>query len=104
MKRNPCSIAKAPAIHVSVLWNSPTRLLADGGRVRVLDNFSTGSAANLAFAEAHGTRLEIVQGDIRDLPAVERAVGGVDVIFHQAAMRAVPRSLAPIPSARTTTT
>jgi UDP-glucose 4-epimerase len=70
------------------------RLLADGGRVRILDNFSTGSPGNLSFAEAHRTFLEIVRGDIRDRQAVERAASGVDVIFHQAAMRAVPRSLA----------
>lgn len=69
------------------------RLLADGGRVRVLDNFSTGSPANLPFADAQGAALEIVRGDVRDLPALERAAAGVDVIFHQAAMRAVPRSL-----------
>ena len=70
------------------------RLLADGGRVRVLDNFSTGSPANMPFADAHRASLEIVRGDIRDLEVVERAATGVDVIFHQAAMRAVPRSLA----------
>lgn len=70
------------------------RLLADGGRVRVLDNFSTGSPKNLPVADTPGASLEIVRGDLRDLPTVERAATGVDVIFHQAAMRAVPRSLA----------
>ena len=70
------------------------RLLADGARVRVLDNFNTGSLANLAFGEAHGAAFELVPGDIRDLETVERAAAGVRAIFHQAAMRAVPRSLA----------
>ncbi len=69
------------------------RLLADGHRVRVLDNFSTGSRANLPFAARAGARLEILEGDIRDLATVERAVAGVDLIFHQAAMRSVPRSV-----------
>jgi nucleoside-diphosphate-sugar epimerase len=69
------------------------RLLADGGRVRVLDNFSTGSLAHLP-AEAPGGALEIIRGDIRDLPTVERAAAGVTAIFHQAGLRSVPRSVA----------
>jgi UDP-glucose 4-epimerase len=72
------------------------RLLRDHptGLVRVLDDFSTGSMANLPFAAAAGERLQIVRGDIRDLPTVERAAEGASVIFHQAAMRSVPRSVA----------
>jgi UDP-glucose 4-epimerase len=68
-------------------------LLREGTRVRVLDDFSSGSEANLPFAAAHSTRLEIVRGDVRDLAAVERIARGVTVIFHQAAMRSVPRSV-----------
>jgi len=72
------------------------RLLKDhpGATVRVLDNFSSGNTANLPFADAAGKRLEIVRGDIRELAAVERVVQGADVVFHQAAMRSVPRSVA----------
>jgi UDP-glucose 4-epimerase len=72
------------------------RLLRDHprARVRVLDDFSTGSLDNLPFAAAAGERLEIVRGDIRDLVTVERAAAGADVVFHQAAMRSVPRSVA----------
>ena len=62
--------------------------------VRVLDNFSSGNMANLPFAAAAGKRLEVVRADIRELAAVERAVQGAEVIFHQAAMRSVPRSVA----------
>ena len=71
------------------------RLLRDhpAATVRVLDDFSTGSMQNLPFAEAAGRRLEIVRGDIRDLGTVERAMAGVSVVFHQAAMRSVPRSV-----------
>src|SRR5262245_17199328 len=69
------------------------RLLADGCRVRVFDNFSTGRRANLGFARGH-RRLEIVRGDLRNPAAVEAAVRGVATIFHQAAMRSVPRSVA----------
>jgi UDP-glucose 4-epimerase len=70
------------------------RLLADGDCVRVLDNFSTGSPANLPADGAEGAGLEIIRGDIRDLAAVERAATGATAIFHQAAMRSVPRSVA----------
>jgi UDP-glucose 4-epimerase len=70
------------------------RLLAAGARVRVLDNFTTGVLANLAFAGPDRAAFELVRGDIRDLETVERAADGVSAIFHQAAMRAVPRSLA----------
>ncbi len=69
------------------------RLLADGGRVRVLDNFSTGSRANLPFAVKAGKRLQVIRGDIRNLATVLRAARGARAIFHQAAMRSVPRSV-----------
>ena len=69
------------------------RLLKDGLRVRILDNFSTGRRENLAFADGAGERLEVIDGDLRDLATVERAVRGADVIYHQAAMRSVPRSV-----------
>jgi len=70
------------------------RLLADGMRVRVLDNFSTGGRANLGAAPRRGRRqLEVIRGDIRTLAVVLRAARGARVIFHQAAMRSVPRSV-----------
>src|SRR6266571_2711813 len=69
------------------------RLLADGHRVRVLDNFSTGSRSNLAFAKGN-RRLEVIRGDLASLETVARAVRGVAAVFHQAAMRSVPRSVA----------
>jgi len=70
------------------------RLLRDGGRVRVLDNYSTGSPANLSFASSPAGALELIEGDVRDLATLERAAQGAQVIFHQAAMRSVPRSVA----------
>ena len=60
--------------------------------VRVLDDFSTGSMDNLRGFDRRG--LDIVRGDIRNLATVERAARGVSVIFHQAAMRSVPQSIA----------
>ena len=60
-----------------------------GDRVRVLDNFSTGRRENLA---AIGD-VELIEGDLRDPQAVRRAVSGADGVFHQAALRSVPRSV-----------
>jgi UDP-glucose 4-epimerase len=70
------------------------RLLAEGDGVRVFDNFSAGSPDNLPGAGAAGGRLEVIRGDVRDFAALERAARGADAIFHQAAMRSVPRSVA----------
>jgi UDP-glucose 4-epimerase len=60
--------------------------------VRVLDDFSTGRMDNLRAFDRRG--LDIVRGDIRNLATVERAARGVSVIFHHAAMRSVPQSIA----------
>ena len=65
-------------------------LLARGDRVRVLDNVSTGRKENLAGV---WHQIEFVQGDITDVAAVQRAVAGVDFVFHQAALASVPRSV-----------
>jgi len=65
-------------------------LVRNGERVRILDNFSSGERANLAAVQ---DRVEIVEGDLRDLAAVRRAVDGVSYITHQAALRSVPRSV-----------
>jgi UDP-glucose 4-epimerase len=66
------------------------RLLADGQRVRVLDNFSTGKHANLAPLR---DSIELVEGDLRDPDALKRAVAGCEVVYQQAALRSVPRSI-----------
>jgi UDP-glucose 4-epimerase len=54
--------------------------------VVVLDNFSRGTWANLAWALANGP-VRVVQGDLRDRAAVAAATSGADYVFHQAAMR-----------------
>jgi UDP-glucose 4-epimerase len=61
--------------------------------VRVLDNFSTGARANLGFAPRFRRQLEVIRGDVRKLPVLLRAARGAQVIYHQAAMRSVPRSV-----------
>jgi nucleoside-diphosphate-sugar epimerase len=65
-------------------------LVRQGARVRVLDNLSTGHRENLAAARQ---QVELVEEDIRDLAACQRAAAGVDWILHQAALGSVPRSL-----------
>jgi UDP-glucose 4-epimerase len=67
-----------------------TRLVEEGHSVRVFDNLSTGSLANLAHLDE---RFEFIEGDLRDRDAVTRAVGGVEVVFHEAALASVPRSV-----------
>jgi UDP-glucose 4-epimerase len=66
-------------------------LVERGHWVRVLDNFSTGSRENL---DAVTGRVQVIDGDITDLDMVRRATRGVEVVFHQAALASVPRSVA----------
>jgi UDP-glucose 4-epimerase len=66
-------------------------LVQRGGRVRVLDDFSTGHRDNL---EAVASSIELIEGDITDAQTVRQAMAGVEVVFHQAALASVPRSVA----------
>ncbi len=68
-----------------------TALVKRGDNVRVLDNFSAGNLENLAHLS---DQLEIIEGDIVDPKSVAAAVDGVELIFHQAALASVPRSVA----------
>ncbi|MFN6572162.1 NAD-dependent epimerase/dehydratase family protein [Dendronalium sp. ChiSLP03b] len=52
----------------------------------VLDNFTRGQLNNLAWAKEHGP-LVIVEGDIRDRKLLGEVMEGVDIVFHQAAIR-----------------
>lgn len=65
-------------------------LVARGDRVRVLDNLSTGKPENLAAVR---DQVELFVADLNDARTVERAVEGVEVVFHQAALASVPRSV-----------
>jgi len=70
--------------------NLVAELLERGDEVRVLDNFSTGSRANLG---ALGREVEVVEGDLRSYERVHTAVRGAEVVFHQGALGSVPRSV-----------
>ena len=59
---------------------------ADAAEVVVLDNFVRGRRENLAAAEQKG-RITIVEGDLLDRRLVNELMDGIDVVFHQAAIR-----------------
>lgn len=65
-------------------------LLAQGARVRALDNFSTGRRENLAGVLEH---VRLLEGDLRDPTFCRMACTGARFVFHQAALGSVPRSL-----------
>lgn len=65
-------------------------LLARGETVRGIDSLITGKRENLAGLEA----MEFVEGDLADPAACARACVGVEIVFHQAALASVPRSVA----------
>lgn len=62
------------------------------GLLRVLDNLSTGSLANIADFESH-PKLQLIQGDIRDYATCLLACEDIHAISHQAALGSVPRSI-----------
>jgi UDP-glucose 4-epimerase len=66
------------------------------GRVVVVDNFLTGKPENL---EEVRDKVELHETDIRDFDVVAKAVRDADVVFHEAAIPSVPRSIKdPVPS------
>lgn len=67
-------------------------LLADGLRVRVVDNLATGYRRNLAHHPDHA--YEWIEGDLADFDVARRAAEGAAYVFHQAAIPSVPRSVA----------
>ena len=65
-------------------------LIERGETVRGIDNFITGKRANLAGLEA----MEFLEGDLADPAACAKACAGVEIVFHEAALASVPRSVA----------
>ena len=70
--------------------NLAEALIRDGERVRIFDNFTTGTLDNLAAVR---DRVEVVEGDLRDFDAVRQAMRGVNYVSHQGALRSVERSV-----------
>ncbi len=72
-------------------------LVARGDSVRGIDSLITGKRANLAGLEAmeFGQEgMEFIEGDLTDPETCKKACAGVEIVFHEAALASVPRSVA----------
>jgi UDP-glucose 4-epimerase len=67
-----------------------TALEDRGDAVRVLDNLSTGTRENIAHI---ANKVEFIAADVLDSKALATAMADVEVVFHQAALASVPRSV-----------
>jgi nucleoside-diphosphate-sugar epimerase len=65
-------------------------VLARGGKVRGVDNFSTGNRENISEIL---DQIEFREADILDLPAMRDVCAGADFVFHEAAIPSVPKSV-----------
>jgi len=72
--------------------NLIARLLEDNNHITCLDNFSTGKKENLKPFSDH-PNFTLIEGDIRDLDTCRNAVKGISIVYHQAALGSVPRSI-----------
>jgi len=70
--------------------NLADELLRQGAKVTIIDNLITGSRENLAEI---GGDFDFIEADLNDEPELRKAVEGVDVVFHEAALPSVPRSV-----------
>ncbi len=67
-------------------------LAGQGARVRIIDDLSTGHAENLEEIGGGGG-IEFVRGSLNDAETLSRALDGVELVFHEAAIPSVPRSV-----------
>jgi nucleoside-diphosphate-sugar epimerase len=67
-----------------------TALADAGARVRVVDDLSTGYLRNLRHIES---RIDFIEGSVADVATLGRALSDVELVFHQAAIPSVPRSV-----------
>lgn len=70
--------------------NIVQRLVSKAGKVRVIDNLSSGKKENLS---ALAGKIDFVQDDIRSASACLSVTKDIDFVLHQAALRSVPKSL-----------
>jgi nucleoside-diphosphate-sugar epimerase len=70
--------------------NIVEKLVNDGQRVTVIDNFLTGKPENLA---AFRDKIEFIEGDIRSLETLNKIMKNIDYVIHQAALPSVPKSV-----------
>jgi nucleoside-diphosphate-sugar epimerase len=65
-------------------------LIRQGAKVRIIDNFVTGNRENL---EEISGDFDFIEGDLNDDAALAPAIADVDIVFHEAALPSVPRSV-----------
>ena len=70
--------------------NIVRRFIKNSENVRILDNFSSGKKENI---EDVMDKIELIEGDVCDYKIVEKAVKGIDYVFHYAAIPYVPFSI-----------
>ncbi|HEY0460509.1 MAG TPA: SDR family oxidoreductase [Pyrinomonadaceae bacterium] len=70
--------------------NLADELIRQGAKVSIIDNLVTGFRENL---EEIAGNFEFIEGDLNDDDALRKAVEGVEIVFHQAALPSVPRSV-----------
>lgn len=66
------------------------RFLKEGCKVRILDDLSSGKLENLSGIK---DKIEIIEGDVRNIDAVKKAMTGIDCVSHHAAVVSVPVSM-----------
>ena len=67
-------------------------LINDGHYVRILDNFSTGKMDNIRSLMGY-KNFHLIEGDIRSMKTCVEACSGIDIVFHEAALGSVTRSV-----------
>ena len=67
-----------------------TALIQSGARVRVLDDLSTGHRENI---DEIGSKADFIEGSVADEKLLSKVLDGVELIFHEAAIPSVPRSV-----------
>lgn len=70
--------------------NLADELIRQGAKVRIIDNFVTGNRKNL---EEISGDFDFIEGDLNDDTALAPAIADVDIVFHEAALPSVPRSV-----------
>lgn len=68
-------------------------LSADGWKVRVLDDLSSGKRENLAQFGGFAERVQFIEGSVLDRRILAEAMAGVEIVFHEAAKVSVPQSV-----------
>src|ERR1043166_5727226 len=70
--------------------NLAEELIDQGARVAIIDNLTSGFRENLEDIKGD---FDFIEGDVNDDAALSKAIDGAEIVFHQAALPSVPRSV-----------